>query len=96
MTRFHVHVSVRELAPSTGLYIGLCRVPPTVVKPDYAKRMLESPRLNFAIPASRGQTGIEHLGLQVDSGEKLAGLRDRMQAADPATVAEPGASCCAH
>lgn len=94
MKRFHVHVSVGELEPSIAFYSKLFAIEPTVVKPGYAKWMLEDPRINFAISAGRSRTGIEHLGVQVDSAEELGELERRMQAADPRSVAEPGANCC--
>ncbi len=95
MKRFHVHVGVESLEQSIRFYSGLFGAPPTVRKPDYAKWMIDDPRLNFAIAERGGRTGVNHLGLQVDSAEELQGVRERFSAADAATVQdEPGSSCC--
>ena len=75
MKRFHVHVGVENLDASIAFYSGLFGQAPSVVKPDYAKWMLDDPRVNFAI--SHNQTaakGIEHLGLQVDDAAGRRGL----------------------
>ena len=96
MKRFHVHLSVPDLAASVRFYSGLFGAAPTVAKPDYAKWMLDDPRVNFAISArGAGTTGLNHLGFQVDSDDELAGVRERFAAADASTtVAEAGAHCC--
>ena len=94
MKRFHVHVAVRDLEQSTGFYSSLFGMPPTVSRPGYAKWMLEDPRVNFAISASSGATGVEHLGLQVDSDAELAGLRERMAGAGGGITDEAAANCC--
>jgi catechol 2,3-dioxygenase-like lactoylglutathione lyase family enzyme len=94
MKRLHVHVSVDDLAKSTAFYATLFGAPPTVVKDDYAKWMLDDPRVNFAI-SSRGQTaGLDHLGIQVESGAELAGLSSRLKAAGEATLDQAAATCC--
>jgi catechol 2,3-dioxygenase-like lactoylglutathione lyase family enzyme len=93
MKRFHVHVGVEDLERSIRFYSGLFGAEPTVRKPDYAKWMIEDPRLNFAI-SRRGAIGVNHLGLQVDSAAELAGIRTQFAAADSGVQDEPGASCC--
>lgn len=95
MKRFHVHVGVADLDHSIRFYSGLFGAAPTVRKDDYAKWMIEDPRINFAISARGGETGVNHLGLQADSADELAGIRDQFAAADQASLQdEPGASCC--
>jgi catechol 2,3-dioxygenase-like lactoylglutathione lyase family enzyme len=94
MKRFHVHVSVTDLPKSIGFYSKLFGADPTVAKTDYAKWMLEDPRINFAISTQEGKAGLNHLGFQVDSDEELTQLRNQAEGADIATVAEMGASCC--
>ncbi|MFO1414269.1 MAG: ArsI/CadI family heavy metal resistance metalloenzyme [Burkholderiales bacterium] len=96
MKRFHVHLAVADLPASIRFYSGLFGMEPTVTKHDYAKWMLDDPRVNFAISERGGQaTGLDHLGLQTDSDDELAQVRERFEAADAAsTVAEPGAHCC--
>ena len=95
MKRFHVHVGVENLEQSIRFYAGLFGAEPTVRKSDYAKWMIEDPRLNFAISQRGGRIGINHLGLQADSADELANVRERFAAADAASVQdEPGASCC--
>ena len=96
MKRFHVHLSVPDLGASIGFYSRLFGAEPVVVKPDYAKWMLDDPRVNFAISQrGRNGTGLDHMGLQADSEDELAGIRVQFEAADArSTVAETNAHCC--
>jgi catechol 2,3-dioxygenase-like lactoylglutathione lyase family enzyme len=94
MKRFHVHVSVSDLAQSIRFYSTLFGAEPAVVKHDYAKWMLEDPRVNFAISQRGGTPGISHLGLQTDADEELESLRTRLQQAELAASAEKGVACC--
>jgi len=95
MKRFHVHVAVADLAASIRFYSRLFGAPPTVEKPDYAKWMVEDPRLNFAISQrGRATAGVDHLGIQVDTEEELAGLRAAVDRAGIAVTEERGVSCC--
>ena len=92
--RFHVHVSVADLAGNIRYYSALFGAEPAVVKPDYAKWMLDDPRLNFAISARGATPGIDHLGLQVESPVQLAAQRERLQRAELALTVEGETSCC--
>ena len=95
MKRFHVHVGVDNLDASIAFYSGLFGQQPSVVKPDYAKWMLDDPRVNFAI--SHNQTaakGIEHLGLQVDDEAELAEVYGRLEAAGRPVLEEGATTCC--
>ena len=94
MKRFHVHVAVSDLERSIGFYSTLFAAGPTVRKSDYAKWMLEDPRINFAISQRERVSGVNHLGFQVDSADELTALRDTLQRADASLVEEAGASCC--
>jgi len=94
MKRFHVHVSVEDLDRNIAFYTRLFGAAPKVTKPDYAKWMLEDPRVNFAISARSGRTGIEHLGLQVDSADELEQVRQAVLAAGADVTPEKGANCC--
>lgn len=94
MKRFHVHVSVPELESSIRFYSTLFGSEPAVVKGDYAKWMLEDPRVNFAISQRGGKPGLNHLGLQTDSDEELELLNGQLQQADLSTQAEKEAACC--
>lgn len=94
MKRFHVHVSVGDLRESIRFYSELFGVAPTVRQPDYAKWMLEDPRINFAISTRRKALGVNHLGLQVDSDEELRGMQNRLVAADANMVKEDAQACC--
>ncbi len=95
MKRFHVHLGVADLDQSIRFYSDLFGAPPTVRKDDYAKWMIEDPRVNFAISTRGGEVGVNHLGLQADSADELAGIREHFAAADQASLQdEPNASCC--
>lgn len=96
MNRFHVHVSVKELDESIRFYTNLFGVKPSVTKADYAKWMLEDPRINFAISHNRcgNSYGVNHLGLQVDSDAELRALEQRFAEAGLTGVREHGAACC--
>lgn len=93
MKRFHVHTFVAELQPSIDFYAKLFGAPPTRVEHDYAKWMLEDPRLNFAISTrGGGKLGVDHLGLQADSDDELAELRARADSLQ--RLDEGETSCC--
>ena len=94
MKRFHVHVRVADLEQSIGFYSTLFGVPPAVLKSDYAKWMLDDPRVNFAISTHAANAGLDHLGLQVESNEDLATIAGRLAAAGNAVAAQKSASCC--
>jgi catechol 2,3-dioxygenase-like lactoylglutathione lyase family enzyme len=94
MKRFHVHVSVADLATSIRFYSQLFGAPPTVEKPDYAKWMVEDPRLNFAISARGHAGGVNHLGIQVDTEEELGEMRAAVDRAAMPVVEEREVACC--
>ena len=94
MKRFHVHVHVDDLQASIAFYAKLFAAEPTRVESDYAKWMLDDPRINFAISHRDGQRGIDHLGLQTDSEEELVELKSRAQAADMTLLDEGETTCC--
>jgi hypothetical protein len=94
MKRFHVHVSVEKLEDSIRFYSSLFGAVPTVVQPDYAKWMLEEPRINFAISQRGHQLGINHLGFQVESDDELKAMHGQLVAADTGLVEQTGAACC--
>ena len=94
MTRLHIHVSVNDIAESTRFYAALFAAEPTVSKPDYAKWMLEDPRVNFAISARGRNPGIEHLGIQAENEAELGVIFERLAKADRPTLDEKDATCC--
>lgn len=94
MKRFHVHVSVADLPASIRYYSALFAAEPSVVKDDYAKWMLEDPRVNFAISARGAKTGLDHLGFQTDDAVELAALKKQAEAADMALLDEGETTCC--
>jgi catechol 2,3-dioxygenase-like lactoylglutathione lyase family enzyme len=95
MKRFHVHLGVADLEASIEFYSKLFGAEPAVRKDDYAKWMLDDPRVNFAISDRGARTGLNHLGLQVDSADELAAIGARFANADASTtVAETNAHCC--
>lgn len=95
MKRLHVHVGVENLDASIGFYSTMFGAEPTVVKDDYAKWMLEDPRVNFAISAgNHARKGIEHLGIQAESAEELGEVYGRLKAADGPVLEEGRTTCC--
>ncbi|MES2354247.1 MAG: ArsI/CadI family heavy metal resistance metalloenzyme [Pseudomonadota bacterium] len=94
MKRFHVHVAVENLADSIRFYSALFAIEPTVSKADYAKWMLDDPRINFAISTRSGVIGLDHLGFQVDDAEELTELKARAESADLALIDQGETSCC--
>ena len=90
MKRFHVHLGVDDLQASIGFYSTLFAAPPTVQRPDYAKWMLEDPRVNFAISSGHATRGVEHLGIQVEDEGELAEVAARLAAADAPVLAATG------
>jgi catechol 2,3-dioxygenase-like lactoylglutathione lyase family enzyme len=94
MKRFHIHVHVEDLDKSIGFYSKLFAAEPARVEGDYAKWMLEDPRINFAISTRGGKPGIDHLGFQTDDPEELAALKARAEAADMALLDEGETTCC--
>ncbi len=94
MKRFHVHVAVDDMDANVRFYSNVFGAPPTVLKPDYAKWMLEDPRVNFAISSRGIKPGVDHLGVQVDSESELAALREQVAAAKIARLDQANAECC--
>jgi len=94
MKRFHVHAHVDDLAASIAFYSKLFAAEPIRVEADYARWMLEDPRVNFAISTRGGRSGVDHLGLQTDTEEELAELKARAQAAGLALLDEGETTCC--
>jgi catechol-2,3-dioxygenase len=94
MNRFHVHLHVDDLATSVAFYSRLFAADPTRLEGDYAKWMLEDPRVNFAI-STRGHTaGIDHIGIQTDDAAELALLQARAEQAQLALSDQGETTCC--
>jgi catechol 2,3-dioxygenase-like lactoylglutathione lyase family enzyme len=94
MKRFHVHVAVDDLAQSIGFYSALFAAEPSVTRPDYAKWMLDDPRVNFAISTRGRQAGLDHLGIEAESGDELNEIYARLRAAGGTIVEQGRTSCC--
>jgi catechol 2,3-dioxygenase-like lactoylglutathione lyase family enzyme len=95
MKRFHVHVAVPDLQQSIRFYSTMFGAQPSVVKSDYAKWMLEDPRVNFAISQrDASRAGVNHLGFQVESDAELGEINERLEAAGSSVVEERNVSCC--
>ena len=94
MKRFHVHVHVDDLQKNIAFYSAMFNAQPTRVENDYAKWMLEDPRINFAISSRGRKVGVGHLGFQVDSVAELGALRSQAHHADMTTFDEGKTSCC--
>lgn len=94
MKRFHVHLHVDDLGKSIGFYSKLFAAAPARRESDYAKWMLDDPPVNFAISTRGARPGIDHLGIQTDNAQDLAGLKARAEAADLALLDEGQTTCC--
>lgn len=94
MKRFHIHVGVKDLDLSVQFYSTLFGARPTKLKEDYAKWMLEDPRINFAISTRSKVQGVDHLGFQVDEKSELIELTQRLKNADLGVYGEGEATCC--
>ncbi len=94
MKRFHVHVHVTDLAQSVGFYSRLFAAEPTRLEADYAKWMLDDPRVNFAISTRGTKPGVDHLGFQVDEADELSAMKRRAEAAELALHDDGATTCC--
>ena len=94
MKRMHVHVAVDDLQHSIGFYSALFAAPPLVVKPDYAKWMLDDPRVNFAISARGRAAGLDHLGIQVEDKDELNEVYVRLHKAGGEVIEQGQTNCC--
>ena len=94
MKRLHVHVAVENVEESVRFYSVLFGGPPSVLKGDYAKWMLDDPRVNFAISARGRAPGVDHLGIQVEASEELAEVAERLRSAEAKLFDEGPTTCC--
>lgn len=94
MKRFHMHVGVKDLNRSVQFYSTLFGQKPTKLKEDYAKWMLEDPRLNFAISTRTNEEGVDHVGIQVEEPGELRAIADRLKSADLGVHDEGETTCC--
>jgi predicted enzyme related to lactoylglutathione lyase len=94
MKRMHVHVAVEELEQSIGFYSALFATQPSVVKADYAKWMLDDPRVNFAISTRGKEPGLDHLGIQVESKDELGEVYARLRQAGGTIIEQGQTTCC--
>jgi catechol 2,3-dioxygenase-like lactoylglutathione lyase family enzyme len=94
MKRFHVHIAVNDLAESIRFYSALFASEPTVNQSDYAKWLLDDPRINFAISARGAKLGLDHLGIQVDSGSELEKINQLLTDAVLPVEQQTDAACC--
>jgi predicted enzyme related to lactoylglutathione lyase len=94
MKRMHVHVGVEDLPSAIRFYSALFAARPAVVKPDYAKWMLDDPRVNFAISTRGKQPGLDHLGIQVESQDELEEVYARLRKAGGNIIEQGQTACC--
>ncbi len=94
MKRLHVHVRVRDLDRALAFYSGLFGQPPHVRQDDYAKWMVEDPRVNFAVSTGAGETGFDHLGIQVENDAELEDVETRLRRIDAVVQKQRSAQCC--
>lgn len=94
MKRLHLHISVPSIDEAVTFYSILFDAPPSVRKADYAKWMLDDPCVNLAISSRARATGIDHVGVQVDSADELAEIASRLKAAGATTFDQEATTCC--
>lgn len=94
MKRFHVNVTVTDLARSVTFYSELFGSPPTTQKSDYAKWMLDDPHVNFAITTRGEKPGIDHLGLQAQDEQEFTDVRRRLDRAEAPILDQAQVTCC--
>jgi hypothetical protein len=94
MKRLHVHVAVSDLSHSVGFYSALFAAQPSVLKADYAKWMLDDPRVNFAISTRGREPGLDHLGIQVESQQELHEVYGRLRQAGGNIIEQGDTTCC--
>jgi catechol 2,3-dioxygenase-like lactoylglutathione lyase family enzyme len=94
MKRLHVHVAVDDLQRSIGFYSALFAARPSVTKPDYAKWMLDDPRVNFAISTRGREPGLDHLGIQAEDEGELKEIYARLREAGGEVIEQGETSCC--
>ena len=94
MKRLHVHVAVHDLEQSIRFYAALFAAQPAVKKTDYAKWMLDDPRVNFAISTRSKKAGLDHLGIQAENEAELEEIGSRLAQADVSVLPQKGAACC--
>jgi len=94
MKRMHIHLSVADLEAGIRFYSAMFQAEPTVRQADYAKWMLDDPRVNFALSCRGAKTGLDHLGIQVESAAELEGVRAGLAAASQPLEEQMQAACC--
>ena len=94
MKRLHIHMAVENLPQSIGFYSALFAAQPTLVKADYAKWMLDDPRVNFAISTRGRQPGLDHLGIQVETSDELQEVYARLHQAGGDIIEQGATVCC--
>jgi len=94
MKRLHIHLSVDDLEQNVDFYSTLFGCQPTVQHTDYAKWMLDDPRVNFAISNQSAKTGLDHLGIQAENTEELKTIKQQLDATQTPIEAQQNAACC--
>ncbi len=94
MKRLHVHLSVDNLEQNINFYSTLFGCQPTVQHGDYAKWMLEDPRVNFAISNRSKTVGLDHLGIQAENESELQGIKQQLDATQTPIDTQEGTACC--
>lgn len=93
MKRLHIHVGVDNIEQAIP-YSALFGAAPVKTKTDYARWLLDDPRVNFAVSTRASKKGVDHLGIQVDDHGELSEVRGRIENAGLATFDEGEIVCC--
>lgn len=94
MKRFHIHLSVDDLDRNIQFYSALFGCPPSVRHEDYAKWMLDDPRINFAISNRSAKAGLDHMGIQAENEQELQDIKQRLDATQRPVESQEQAACC--
>lgn len=94
MKRIHIALTTGDLERSLQFYSALLGTEPTVRKDDYAKWLIDDPRVNLSVTERAGDSGIEHLGIQAEDRDELSALYEGADRAGAAVREEGDTTCC--
>ncbi|MCK8614908.1 ArsI/CadI family heavy metal resistance metalloenzyme [Gordonia sp. C13] len=95
MSRMQLALNVDDLDASVEFYSKLFNTSPAKLKPGYANFAIAEPPLKLVLLENPGQGGtINHLGVEVESSEKVHAEIARLSGEDLFTQEEINSTCC--